>query len=351
MNHQQELIEFYRQLALLAESGLPLPEGLAGMADTCRDRAFRESIRGLERDIREGRSLSGALRGVPGVFPELYTSLLEGGERAGILPEALHEIASLAQRAAHTGLTLREALVYPAITVAFCLGTLLAMFRFVLPQLGRDLAVYYEGSVPLASKTVCGLAERVTALWPLPALVYLVIVSALVWLLSDCTPAGACLMRLARHLPGAATVTRHLDSARGCTLLAVFIRRGIPGGEMLRACATMLTADGSARRLQGLADSCDRGQALGELEGLETVFGQHAAIALRHPAEAGLAEQLERVAESERVQAELAFQRLRAAANLAAFGGMAVVGALSIWVLFLPLIQLYHSMAAEGTGW
>lgn len=348
MSHDRELIEFYRQLALLAESGLPLPEGLAGMAETCGDRVFQESLQRVAHDVRQGRSLSGALRGYPGVFPELYTSLLEGGERAGILPEALHEVASLAQCTAHTGLTLREALVYPAITIAFCFGTLLAMFRYVMPQLGRDLGSYYEGPLPLASRVVCGVAESVSAVWPLPAVLYFAVVIGVVWLLSDRSSAMSCLMRLAGHLPGAAIVGRHLDSARGCSLLAVFIRRGVPGGEMLRACATMLTAPESGRKLHALAESCDRGRTLAELEGLETVFGQHAAIALRHPAEDGLAEQLDRVAESERIQAELALQRFRTVANMTVFGGMAVVGALSIWVLFLPLIQLYQTMTALG---
>ena len=348
VNHERELIEFYRQLELLADSRLPLPEGIAGVAENCRSPRLRGVLRDLARDVAEGQPLGSALRRHPHAFPEVYASLLEGGERAGVLRESLHEVSSLAQRMARAGMSLREALVYPAITVAFALGTVLVMLRYYMPQLAADLAVYYEGPLPSGSALIYGLADLVCALWPVPALAYGALLASTIWLLSDSGQATRCLARLVRFAPGATRLSLHLDNARVCALLAVFMRRGVPTAEMLRACSAMLERPGAGAKLRQFADACEKGRLLAELEDLDAVLGPNTALALRHVSEDRLPTQLERLAESERIQADIALQRLRVLANVCAIGGMAVVGALSILGLFVPLIELYGRMAELG---
>lgn len=105
-----------RTLATVVASGLPLMEGLAITARTVHNRALREATEGMVAAIREGGSLSAAMRRA-GVFPPTLLHLASSGEESGRLAPLLDRAADYLDREFHTFTSLVLSLLEPAIIV------------------------------------------------------------------------------------------------------------------------------------------------------------------------------------------------------------------------------------------
>jgi type II secretory pathway component PulF len=88
------LAGYFRQLATLVRSGMPLHLALSEMATTVRNPALRRSLITQQESARGGRNLSGALSEFPKVFPVHIVASVWAGELAGRLEVALDEIAT-----------------------------------------------------------------------------------------------------------------------------------------------------------------------------------------------------------------------------------------------------------------
>lgn len=86
-----------RTLSTMVASKLPLIEGLALTARTVHNRALRQASEEIVDSIREGGSLSAALRR-SGVFPPLLVYMAAGGESSGRLDLMLERAADYLER-------------------------------------------------------------------------------------------------------------------------------------------------------------------------------------------------------------------------------------------------------------
>lgn len=113
-----------RTLATVVASGLPLMEGLAITARTVGNRALREATEGMVLAIREGGSLSAAMRRAA-IFPPTLLQLASSGEDSGRLAPLLDRAADYLDREFQAFTTTLLALLEPAIIVV--LGGVIAV--------------------------------------------------------------------------------------------------------------------------------------------------------------------------------------------------------------------------------
>ena len=113
-----------RTLATVVASGLPLMEGLAITARTVGNRALREATEGMVLAIREGGSLSAAMRRAA-IFPPTLLQLASSGEDSGRLAPLLDRAADYLDREFQAFTATLLALLEPAIIVA--LGGVIAV--------------------------------------------------------------------------------------------------------------------------------------------------------------------------------------------------------------------------------
>ena len=85
--------KFARFMAMMLESGIPLSESLEKMADLLENSYVREKFEAATEKIKEGKTLSEAVRGV-GVFPPMLLRMLTVGERTGKLGDMLKKSAN-----------------------------------------------------------------------------------------------------------------------------------------------------------------------------------------------------------------------------------------------------------------
>ncbi len=225
----QMLFSFTRELSQLLKAGLPLYESLL----TIEEKHTRHKAHPLFLDLcdhlKEGASLSSALKGYPTTFDKIYLSMVQVGEESGNLAEVFGQLAQLIQRQQKLKKQLISALAYPSFLALFCFLITCALMFFIVPSMkelfeGRDLH-------PITA-LVLGLSHWVNAHIPL----MLLLLTACIGAISFCVGSVEAKKQLYRYflrLPFVKTLL--LDSAllRFCRSLSMLLQGGVPLLEAL----------------------------------------------------------------------------------------------------------------------
>ncbi|HEY2843760.1 MAG TPA: type II secretion system F family protein [Bryobacteraceae bacterium] len=124
-----QVAQFSRVLGTLLIGGIPLLQALETAADSLGTQVLRNVLVQAVKMVREGQSLSQALRATK-VFPTLSIDMIEVGESTGALSAMLSSVAEFYEDDVSTRVTAMLSLVEPAIMI--CMGIFVA---FVLVSL------------------------------------------------------------------------------------------------------------------------------------------------------------------------------------------------------------------------
>ncbi len=143
------LVFFTRQLSTMFSAGLTIERAFYFLSKEEKHKKFKAVIEDIERNIRRGLLLSDALERHPGVFSNLYISLVRAGEVSGKLAQILEELALYLETVEDTQRKVKSAMYYPVFIIVFLFVMLISTFTFIIPQfssvydtLGSDLPAY-----------------------------------------------------------------------------------------------------------------------------------------------------------------------------------------------------------------
>ena len=91
-SHEQ--IFFFRQLAVMLQSGLPLLQALEVCQMQGKNRRLQKHIRDIVAGIQSGKRFSQCLQSLRGIFPYTAIRLIETGEASGELDHVLERVAT-----------------------------------------------------------------------------------------------------------------------------------------------------------------------------------------------------------------------------------------------------------------
>ncbi|ODS24605.1 type II secretion system protein GspF [Candidatus Endobugula sertula] len=131
----KDLTLLTRQLASLVQSGMPLAESLQAVAKQTRKDAVKDVVLHVRSRVLEGRSLAQAFADYPRIFDSMYRAMVNAGEQAGFLGPVLERLSEYAETSHAARQQLKSAMVYPIILVIVCIGIVIALMVFVVPQL------------------------------------------------------------------------------------------------------------------------------------------------------------------------------------------------------------------------
>lgn len=138
------LLGFTRELAQLLKAGLPLYESLQTIEEKYSSHKVHSLFLDLCDHLKEGSSLSVALKRYPTTFDKIYLSMVQAAEQSGNLVSTFEQLAQLIARQQKLKKQLVSALAYPSLLMVFCFGVVCGLLFFVIPSLkelfeGRDL--------------------------------------------------------------------------------------------------------------------------------------------------------------------------------------------------------------------
>ncbi|MFH0855792.1 MAG: type II secretion system F family protein [Candidatus Omnitrophota bacterium] len=175
---RQELLVFTRQLSTLISTGAPLITSLENVLGQTQNSRFKSVIKDIISSLEEGLSFSESLARYPGIFENLYVSLIKVGEAGGMLDKVLSRLAELSTQEIDLRSRIRSALVYPIVLglVAF------VIVNFVLVAVLPKFVAIFEASsakLPLPTKTLLSLSYIVRNFWWLIGLAAIIGLNAL----------------------------------------------------------------------------------------------------------------------------------------------------------------------------
>ena len=143
------LVFFTRQISTMFSAGLTIERALYFLSEEEKNKKFKKVLIKVAGDVKKGLLLSDALERHPGVFSNLYISLVRAGEVSGKLSETLEELSIYLESVEDTQRKVKSAMYYPIfiiiflfVVLTFTFGYLIPKFKNVYDQLGSELPYY-----------------------------------------------------------------------------------------------------------------------------------------------------------------------------------------------------------------
>jgi len=159
-----DIAVFARQLATMLEAGVPLVQAFDIVGKGHKNPTMAEMLLSVKADIEGGDTLAEGLRKKSLYFDELFCSLVEAGEQAGVLETLLDKIATYKEKSESIKKKVKKALTYPIAVLAVAFIVTAVLLIFVVPVF-EDLFQSFGADLPAFTKWVIGLSEWAQEWW------------------------------------------------------------------------------------------------------------------------------------------------------------------------------------------
>ena len=233
----KELSLLSRQLATMIQAGLPLVSALNVLTSQIDKRSIAAVINDVRKRVEGGESFSNAIKNYPGIFPPMFSNLVEAGETAGALDHVLDRTARYYENSSRNIGKVKSALSYPLFLVGVAIIAVGILMVAVLPSF-IDLFESFDAELPTVTKMVFGTAEFIQQKW------YLVLTGAVVlfflvrWLFTK--PLKPWFDRVIIKVPVIGPLVRKSNTAMFARTFAMMVQSGVPmlqGLELLEKTA------------------------------------------------------------------------------------------------------------------
>lgn len=130
----KDLTIFFRQLAVMLQSRVPVVQSLQSLASQTKKDNFKKVITHVATLVEEGVPLSDAFSKYPKVFDNFYVNLVKSGEASGNISGALDYISQHLEREGDIVAQLRQAMAYPIFVVSVLFVVIGIIVVVVMPK-------------------------------------------------------------------------------------------------------------------------------------------------------------------------------------------------------------------------
>lgn len=226
-----EIVLFYRQLALLLESGIDITTSLELLRGQIANHTLVEVLGDVISELRNGSQLSTALGKHPRIFAPIHWRSLRVGEQTGGLEVMLRQIADYMEKEVATAKGIKNALMQPIIAAVATVVVVGVLISFVLPAFG-DLYGSLGADLPALTRILID-----TSTWFQSNGLYFLVVVLLIAGLSYAyirTPDGRYKWhKLAFTIPLIGRVNHLKELARNCRSISLLFHAGLPLTEIM----------------------------------------------------------------------------------------------------------------------
>lgn len=257
---ESELSLLTRQWASLLDAGLTLEQTLGALHDQAEAERVRKVLGNIRSEVRAGLSLFEALRQYPGIFPEIYLSLVSAGERSGKLADVLARLADYLESRQQMRNKLLQAMLYPAVITIIAALVIVGMMTYVVPQV---ITAFQHGkqSLPFLTQALIWTSSALRIAFP--------------WLIAGGVIGATLFTRALRKeafkqqvhrallkVPVVGKMLRTIDSARFAQTLAILVGAGVPLLSALDATRKVVMLIPLRRAIANAAEQVREGRPL-----------------------------------------------------------------------------------------
>ncbi len=133
----KDLVIFTRELSTMIAAGVPLPRGLATLAEQTENKKFKTVINSIEHDVESGQPLADAFGKYPDIFSDVFINMVRAGETGGILNEILLRLAMQVEKEAQIHSKIRSAMAYPVVILVITIVAFFGIMLFIMPKISK----------------------------------------------------------------------------------------------------------------------------------------------------------------------------------------------------------------------
>jgi len=343
-----DIADFYHQLALLIKSDLPLPDSLRQLGRYFPKRDFNRAISEISQRASKGEKFSDVIRNYPQFFSPFHAQLISAGEDAGNLPDILFAVARLARFENMLASKLRDVLAYPMVTFHLCLIIFMLLSIFALPHfhsLFQDMLGDY-GQIPVITRMVLNASMFVESNRMAVFILYGVFLIFSLWIFTPFKSAQRIMLTVIGTLPGSYRMVHSLDSARICSMLASFLRQGMPLNDAFHTAAQLVESSVLQDALEQSARRIASGGNCAEIISREKAIDNLIVLTFRHTPENELPVELKRLSELFEHRVTLAAKTATVTWTFISIIVITFVTALVVMAMFSPLISIIRMMGS-----
>ena len=215
-----------RQFATLLGASLTVEQTMNALIEQADNQFIRQVLAGVRGEVLAGQTLARAMAQFPRVFPELYRTLVEAGEKSGQLSKVMYRLADYTEDRQSLQRKTTTAMVYPAVVTVVAILVVTGLLTYVVPKV---VAVYANSkqTLPLLTRVMISLSDFLVA----TGIYWVIALVAGGWLFARALRQPAVRMRFDRFvlkLPVIGRLARGVNTARLGSTLAILVSSRVP---------------------------------------------------------------------------------------------------------------------------
>jgi len=334
---------FTEQLATMQKVGVPILVSINTLSKQAINPYFKEVLRSIASDVEGGVSMSEAMAKYPGVFSELYVSMLKAGEASGLLVDILTRLKELGQKDMENTARITAATRYPMITFGMLVAAFLIVTTMVIPKFAGIFASF-KTELPLPTKIMLGLGYFLKKYWyTLP-----ILFAGLVYAFKSFVSTKGGRLKYDSFLlktPVFGPLLSILAMSRFARTMAILMRSGLPILQVLEIVSKTVGNSAISITIDNLAVSVKDGKGLAEPMRMTGMFSPMVVQMIAIGEETGkIDELLISVADYYDQQADFTIKNLTTLIEpifILSLGAMVLVMALAIFLPMWSMMDLF----------
>ena len=253
---------FFRHLANLLQSGMPILRALGTLQEQATNPKVRAMMEDLHDSVEHGSSFAEALDRHPNIFPPMYVNLVRAGETGGMLDEVLWRIVDFGEQDEELRGKAFSAMVYPAFLTVVSTVAVFILVSFVFPNF-VEIFEDFDANLPAITIFVITISEFMGRFWW--AVLIVVLLIGLAFRSYAKTQAGReQLDRLWLRLPLAGSLVQKYEMAKFARTLGTLFDNGVPVLTALKITADTLTNTAIKNEVSDVHDQVSEGGSISD---------------------------------------------------------------------------------------
>jgi type IV pilus assembly protein PilC len=341
-----DIAEFYRQMSILVRSGLPLPESVYQLGEGFSKKEFKNVLFDLSGKLKNGYSLSDAMKEFPHYFTDFHITMIETAEESEMLPEVLEEIAQIEQVNHSIIRILKESSVYPLFGIWFSIFIFFSMLLKIVPKFKRIFSDMLGEDCPLPALTnlIIYLSDLTVKYYWVNVFILILIPVVVFYLFRGTAASNRLLLKIASFLPGMGRIVRNLDLSRIASLWSFMMKNNIPADKALLIISGLTRNRTLSRKLETASENIMSGMSVADAFEAAKFPASLIIMIFKHIPEAEIADELHNISDIYKNRAGSFLKFISHLWNIIFISTFSVVIATVVIAMFLPLITVVRKL-------
>ena len=251
------VIDFTNGLSMLLRAGLPVDKSLTSLIAATNDKGSRHLLEQVERKIREGNSLSKALRQHEKLFGSLYLSMVLAGEVSGNLDASIQQLSTYLEAQKELRDRIVNAMIYPIILLVVTLMSIVILMVVVMPKF-KQLFEDMGGELPAITKAFVSASDFMQEYGLVIGIIIISLAPVILYLRNN-KDFSVLMDRAVLKLPWIGDLINKIQMARYAETLSMMMKCGIPIQKTLEISKSVITNGWIRRQISISAERLKEG--------------------------------------------------------------------------------------------